>query len=112
MNVGLIQKAERQMMLDGKSASEIDAMKSAYRKQVFNPDGYSQTAGLGSFASGGEAYVPGPGPFFFCSLACRGQKWGIEERKCPAKVPKEVPPHFLSSIMKKESVRRKKRRKF
>ena len=60
MNVGLIQKAERQMMLDGKSASEIDAMKSAYRKQVFNPDGYSQTAGLGSFASGGEAYGPPP----------------------------------------------------
>ena len=60
MDVGLIQKAERQMMMDGKSASEIDAMKSAYRKQVFNPQGYSQAAGLGSFASGGEAYGPPP----------------------------------------------------
>ena len=60
MDVGLIQKAERQMMMDGKSASEIDAMKSVYRKQVFNPQGYSQAAGLGSFASGGEAYGPPP----------------------------------------------------
>ena len=48
------------MRMDGKSASEIDAMKSAYRKQMFNPDGYSQAAGLGSFASGGEAYGPPP----------------------------------------------------
>ena len=48
------------MLRDGKSASEIDAMKAAYRQQVFNPNGYSQTAGLGSFASGGEAYGPPP----------------------------------------------------
>ena len=60
MDFRLIQDAERQMLRDGKSAAAIDAMKSAYRKQMFNPDGYSQTAGLGSFASGGEAYGPPP----------------------------------------------------
>ena len=60
MDFRIIQDAERQMLRDGKSAAAIDAMKSAYRKQMFNPDGYSQTAGLGSFASGGEAYGPPP----------------------------------------------------
>ena len=60
MDVGAIQKAERQMLLDGKSGSEIDAMKSAYRKQVFNPQGYSTDGGIGSFSSGGEAYGPPP----------------------------------------------------
>jgi len=60
MDFRLIQDAERQMLRDGKSAAAIDAMKSAYRKQMFNPDGYSRTAGLGSFASGGEAYGPPP----------------------------------------------------
>lgn len=60
MDFRLIQDAERQMLRDGKSAAAIDAMKSAYRKQMFNPDGYSRTAGLGSFSSGGEAYGPPP----------------------------------------------------
>jgi hypothetical protein len=80
MDVKVIQKAERQMLLDGKSASEIDAMKSAYRKQVFNPQGYSLGGGVGSlnetarnmtrgprgvgayqqYAMGGEAYGPPP----------------------------------------------------
>ena len=60
MDFRLVQDAERQMLRDGKSAASIDQMKTAYRQQVFNPDGYSRTAGLGSFASGGEAYGPPP----------------------------------------------------
>ena len=83
MDVGLIQKAERQMMMDGKSASEIDAMKSAYRKQVFNPQGYSQAAGLGSFASGGEAYGPppvkGPDPQGIASFGNGGEADKVRE---------------------------------
>ena len=83
MDVGLIQTAERQMMMDGKSASEIDAMKSAYRKQVFNPQGYSQAAGLGSFASGGEAYGPppvkGPDPQGIASFGNGGEADKVRE---------------------------------
>ena len=60
MDFRLVQDAERQMLRDGKSAASIDEMKTAYRQQVFNTGGYSQTAGLGSFASGGEAYGPPP----------------------------------------------------
>ncbi len=60
MDFRLVQDAERQMLRDGKSAASIDGMKTAYRQQVFNTGGYSQTAGLGSFASGGEAYGPPP----------------------------------------------------
>jgi len=60
MDFRILQDTERQMLRDGKSSAAIDAMKTAYRQQVFNPDGYSQAAGLGSFASGGEAYGPPP----------------------------------------------------
>ena len=104
MNVGLIQKAERQMMLDGKSASEIDAMKSAYRKQVFNPDGYSQTAGLGSFASGGEAYGPppvkGPDAQGIASFGNGGEAavrlGGVSKKKAPRPVNAPVGRQSMS----------------
>jgi len=97
MDVGVIQKAEQQMLLDGKSASEIDAMKSAYRKQVFNPQGYSVGGGVGSlnqvarnmtrgprgigayqqYAMGGEASGPppmrGPDPQGIARLSAGGE---------------------------------------
>jgi hypothetical protein len=60
MDFRLIQDAERQMLRDGKSAAAIDAMKSAYRKQMFNPDGGEAMGGIGTLNETARNMTRGP----------------------------------------------------
>jgi hypothetical protein len=84
MDVGVIQKAERQMLLDGKSASEIDAMKSAYRKQVFNPQGYSASGGVGSLNETARNMTRGPqGVGAYQQYAMGGEAMGSPPMRGP-----------------------------